>query len=290
MARGSCRWTPIAFTIQYSVFVSLFCFALSVHVSRFVRKTDELIPYTEEETAASGLSRFECLAKCGESDTCLGVARMNSYCRMYEFDRGADPTSVMYYNVSTDPSHITWVSSRLEDLNMDPNEGKRQTQNNCYCLITLLLIFKLLKDISSFRRSLVPLFLDIWWCLPWVTKPEWVALFTFWSRLMCYTLPKSHLWSYTCRPLEASLLQSKSPDRLLPTGMKFTWIKTISMHASSQSNWTIRAGVTCCVDAPFSADAVPKLCVQRTPPTLASTLGSSSTLQPWNFPPLSPIS
>ena len=39
-------------------------------------------------------------------------------------------------------------------------------------------------------------------------------------------------------------------------------------------------GVTCCVDAPFSADAVPILCVQRTPPTLPSALGSSSNLQP----------
>ena len=161
MAKGSCWWSPIAFTIQYSVFVSLFCFALSVHVSRFVRRTEGLIPYTEEETVASGLSRFECLAKCGESDTCLGVARMNSYCRMFMLDRGADPTSVKYYNVSTDPSHITWVSSRLGDLNLDPTEGKRQTQNTCYCLITLLLIFKLLKDIIFFRRSLVPPVLDI---------------------------------------------------------------------------------------------------------------------------------
>ena len=49
-------------------------------------------------------------------------------------------------------------------------------------------------------------------------------------------------------------------------------------------------GVTCSVDAPFSADAVTKLCVQRTPPTLSSALGSSLTLKPWNFPPLSPVS
>ena len=46
-------------------------------------------------------------------------------CRMLEFDRNADLSSVKYYNVSqTDPSHIMWVTSQLEDLNLDPNEGK----------------------------------------------------------------------------------------------------------------------------------------------------------------------
>ena len=54
--------------------------------------------------------------------------------------------------------------------------------------------------------------------------------------------------------------------------------------------YEILTGVTCSVDAPFSADAVTKLCVQRTPPTLSSALGSSLTLKPWNFPPLSPVS
>ena len=40
------------------------------------------------------------------------------------------------------------------------------------------------------------------------------------------------------------------------------------------------AGVTYSVDAPFSADVVPKLCAQRTPPTRSTALGSSSTLKP----------
>ena len=112
-------WTHLASLY----FIYVLCFALSVQVSRFKRKTDGLIPYTEEQTLFSVRSRFACLAGCDRSDTCLGVTLMmmseTLHCRMFEFDRGADLSSTQYYNVSEiDLSHVTWVSSRLGDFNV----------------------------------------------------------------------------------------------------------------------------------------------------------------------------
>ena len=117
MATPSCLWT--LFRIQY--FISLSCFALSCNISWFEQKTDGLIPYTGEETKAKARSGFECLAKCGRSDSCLGVALMASApdCRMFLHDGGAvDQTRVKYFHVSTDSSHVTWVTSEFEDLNV----------------------------------------------------------------------------------------------------------------------------------------------------------------------------
>ena len=125
--KRSYLWTM--FMVQS--FISLLYFVLSINVSRFERKRNGLIPYTEEQTLSSARSRFACLAGCDRSDTCLGVTLMMMMlsetidCRMFEFDRNADLSSVKYYNVTqTDPSHVKWVTSRLEDLNVDLSEGK----------------------------------------------------------------------------------------------------------------------------------------------------------------------
>ena len=45
--------------------------------------------------------------------------------------------------------------------------------------------------------------LDFWWRLLWVSKPEWVLLYSSLAEVyvLCYTFPESHLWCNTCQPL-----------------------------------------------------------------------------------------
>ena len=45
--------------------------------------------------------------------------------------------------------------------------------------------------------------LDFWWCLLWVSKPEWVLpyLSIVEAYVLHYTFPEIHLWCDTCWPL-----------------------------------------------------------------------------------------
>ena len=143
MAKRS--WLGTLFRIQY--FVSFLCFATA---TLFIKqKTDVLIPYTGEGSTARVRCWFECFANCERSDTCWGVTLVMMMsetinCRMFEFNRGADLSSVKYYNMSeTDPSHVTWVTSGFQHLDVtawietmvtstatvDPDEGKNSTHS-----------------------------------------------------------------------------------------------------------------------------------------------------------------
>ena len=62
------------------------------------------------------------------------------------------------------------------------------------------LFFKFLEDISLSCGVTDTPVLNFWWCLFWVSKPEWIALFAF-GRGVYYMFPEIHLWCKTCRPL-----------------------------------------------------------------------------------------
>ena len=59
--------------------------------------------------------------------------------------------------------------------------------------------FKFLEDISPFYGT----FVDFWWHLLWVSKPEWVLpyLSLAGAYVLHYTFPEIHLWCDTCQPL-----------------------------------------------------------------------------------------
>ena len=44
---------------------------------------------------------------------------------------------------------------------------------------------------------------DFWWCLLWVSKPEWVLPYSSLAEayVLHYTFPEIHLWCNTCWPL-----------------------------------------------------------------------------------------
>ena len=68
-----------------------------------------------------------------------------------------------------------------------------------YCTNVFL---KKLEDISPFLWATDTPFLDFWWCLLWVSNPEWEwGLIHTWQRYTCCMFPEIHHWCYTCWPL-----------------------------------------------------------------------------------------
>ena len=56
---------------------------------------------------------------------------------------------------------------------------------------------------SPFCRATDTPVSDFWWCLLWVSKPEWVLPYLSLAEayVLHYTFPEIHLWCDTCRPL-----------------------------------------------------------------------------------------
>ena len=65
----------------------------------------------------------------------------------------------------------------------------------------LLLFFNFWRTWVLFVGPLIPLY--FWWCLLWVSKPEWVLLYSSLAEayVLRYTFPEIHLWCDTCWPL-----------------------------------------------------------------------------------------
>ena len=61
--------------------------------------------------------------------------------------------------------------------------------------------FLIWEDISPFVRVTDTPVLDFWWCLLWVLKPEWAALFTLSGGIHVVHSPRFTLWCNTCWPL-----------------------------------------------------------------------------------------
>ena len=66
-----------------------------------------------------------------------------------------------------------------------------------------LFFFKFLEDMSPFCGATDTPILDFWWCLLWVSKPEWVLPYSSLveAYVLRYTFPEIHLWCNTCQPL-----------------------------------------------------------------------------------------
>ena len=87
-------------------------------------------------------------------------------------------------------------------LSYGVNRQRKTLRSNLFVLIIFLK--KIFGGHKSFLWATNTPVLDSWWCLLWVSKPEWAAFIHAWWRLTwltCYTSPPEiHLWCNTCQP------------------------------------------------------------------------------------------
>ena len=69
--------------------------------------------------------------------------------------------------------------------------------------MSIFFLKKFLEDMSPFCGATDTPILDLWWCLLWVSKPEWVLPYSSLADtyMLHYTFPEIHLWCDTCQPL-----------------------------------------------------------------------------------------
>ena len=112
---------------------------------------------------------------------------------------------------------------------------------------------KFLEDMSLFCGATDTPILDFWWCLLWVSKPEWGLPYLSLAEayMLHYTFPEIHLWCNTCWPLGGQH-GSQAISSTYLQGIGGTRNQELSCHHSQCEIWQARRSTDWAIPARLS--------------------------------------
>ena len=101
-------------------------------------------------------------------------------------------------------------------------------------------IFKFLEDTSPLCGATKTPVLDFWWCLLWVSKPEWAAFFVL-GEGVCYTFPRFVSGVTPADLLVASMAAELFSSTYLQTGIGEAQNQDLFFHHGDRrsSHWAM---------------------------------------------------
>ena len=139
------------------------------------------------------------------------------------------------YDLWKHTTHITHWSQSLASESMSLNHSP------------VVQFFLFLEDTSPFYRETDTPVLEFWWCLLWVSKPEWTALFVFSGGILVTHTLRFTSGATPADHLVASIAAKPFSPTYLWAGIGWAWNWDLLCHHSQcetgrcSTNWAIPA-------------------------------------------------